>query len=406
MRNSRGSTNIPHLGKPLSFLAVLVLAALCLQATPAAAAPTEIMGADPLAGFTEVKGTPAPQYQVLDVSGNPNFTKALQITTTASPNSAGLDGEYEFTLGAKTAAPVAVNDAAVATFWARSITPAAGQDAGYATFVFERDGGSFKKSANAALRLTSTWQKFTFPFRLAETYAAGEAHVNFWLGYGAQTFQVAGVSVTDWGQGNPTGFPTVTYAGRESNATWRTAANQRIDQYRKGNLTVHVVDASGNPVSGAAVKVDMQKHAFNFGTAVDAATMMASNADGQKYRDAVTNGDFNQVTFGNNLKWNHWENTTERDTITLPTLKWVREQGLAFRGHNLIWPSWGNMPADVQGLQNDKTALRARIDNHITDEASALTGSVDRWDVVNEPYSEHNVQDILGPDEIKRWYVL
>jgi GH35 family endo-1,4-beta-xylanase len=385
---------------------VLVLAALCLQVTPAAAEPTEIMGPDPLAAFTEAKGSPAPQAQVVDVAGNPNFSKALQVTTTSAPRSAGLDGEYEITLGAKIAAAVQLNDAAVATFWARSITPAVGQDAGYATFVFERDGGSFKKSANAALRFTSTWQKFTFPFHLAETYAAGEAHVNFWLGYGAQTFQVAGVSVADWGPGNPAGFPAITYTGRESNAAWRTAANQRIDQYRKGNLAVHVVDANGSPVTGASVKVDMQKHAFNFGTAVDAATMTQNNADGQKYRQAVTNGDFNQVTFGNNLKWNHWENATERDTITVPTLKWVREQGLAFRGHNLIWPSWGNLPPDLVNLQNDKPALRSRIDNHITDEAGTLTGDVDRWDVVNEPYSEHNVQDILGPDEINRWFVL
>jgi endo-1,4-beta-xylanase len=413
MRHSRGSRNIPRLTrarKPLSFLTTLFIAAVCLQAVPGAArataGPVEIMGADPLAGFTEIKGDPAPQYQVVSVSGSSGFTKALQITTTSAPKSAGLDGEYEITLGAKTAAAVKAGDAAVATFWGRSITPPAGSDAGYANFAFERDGGSFKKSATAALRLTSTWQKFALPFRIAEDYAAGEAHLNLWLGYGAQTLQIAGVSVADWGQGDPEGFPTVTYQGREANAAWRTAANQRIDEYRKGDLTVHVVDSSGHPVPGASLRADLQKHAFGFGTAVDAATMMKNTTDGQKYRQAVTNGDFNQVTFGNNLKWTHWENATERDTVTLPTLKWVREQGLAMRGHNLVWPSWGNLPADLQGLQNDKPALRARIDAHITDEAGALTGAIDNWDVVNEPYSEHNLQDIFGPDEINRWYVL
>ena len=412
MRHPRSSRNIPHIspaGKPLALLAALVLAAFCLQAAPAARAaadPVEIMGSDPLAGFTETKGDPAPQYQVVPVSGSADFTEALQVTTTAAPKSAGLDGEYEITLGAKIAAGVTANDAAVATFWARSITPPAGSDAGYATFVFERDGGSYKKSANAALRLTPTWQKFTFPFRIAEDYAAGEAHFNLWLGYGAQTLQVAGVSVADWGQGDPAGFPKVTYVGREADAAWRTAANQRIDQYRKGDLTVNVVDSSGKAGLGASVKADMQKHAFKFGTAVDAGQLMANNTDGQKYRQAITNGDFNQITFGNNLKWTHWENTTERETVTLPALKWVRQQGLAVRGHNLIWPSWGYLPADLQDLQNDKTALRARIDGHIADEAGALTGNIDNWDVVNEPYSEHNLQDILGPDEINRWYVL
>jgi GH35 family endo-1,4-beta-xylanase len=380
-----------------------------VQITPhpaRAADPVQIMPADPLPAFTQTKGSPAPQTQTVPVAGNTNFTQALQITTTASPKSAGLDGEYEYALGAETAVNVKANDAAVATFWARSVTPAAGQDAGYSTFVFERDGGSFKKSANAPLRFTSTWTKFTFPFRIAEDYAPGDAHFQFWLGYGAQTFQIAGVSVTDWGQGNPAGYPTITYAGREQDASWRAAADARIDQYRKGDLRVKVVDSAGRPVPGATVKADMQDHAFKFGTAVDAATMMQNTADGQKYRQAVTNGDFNQITFGNNLKWTHWENATERDTVTAPTLKWAREQGLAFRGHNLIWPSWGNMPPDVQTLATDKPALRARIDSHITDEAGALTGSVDNWDVVNEPYSEHTVQDVMGPDEINRWYTL
>ncbi|SFD97794.1 Endo-1,4-beta-xylanase, GH35 family [Actinacidiphila alni] len=401
-----------HFGLPKKTgvcVATLLLAAFTVQFAPTAARaadPVQILPADPLPAFTQTKGSPAPQTQIVPVTGSSDFSRALQITTTAAPTSAGLDGEYEYALGAGTVASVKTDDAAVMTFWARSVTPAAGQDAGYATAVFERDGGSFKKSATAPLRFTSTWTKFSYPFRIAEDYAPGEAHFQFWLGYGAQTFQIAGVSVTDWGQGTPAGYPTISYAGRDADASWRAAADARIDQYRKGGLTVKVVDAAGHPVPGATVKADMQDHAFGFGTAVDAATMMANTADGQKYRQAVTNGDFNRVTFGNNLKWNHWENTTERATVTLPALKWVREQGLDFRGHNLIWPSWGNMPADVQGLAGDRTALRSRIDTHITDEASALTGQVDTWDVVNEPYSEHNVQDIMGPDEINRWYNL
>ncbi|MFJ9033100.1 endo-1,4-beta-xylanase [Streptomyces sp. NPDC102274] len=398
------------MGKPVYFLAALFLTVFCLQSVPgadtAAADPVEIMGSDPLTGFTEVKGDPAPQHEIVPVSGSPDFAQALQIATTSAPKSAGLDGEYEITLGAPTAAAVKAGDAAVATFWARSVTTPAGSDAGSATFVFERNGGSYKKSANAALRLTSAWQKFTFPFRIAEDYAAGEAHVNFWLGYGAQTLQVAGVSVRDWGPGDPAGFPKVTYEGREAGAAWRSDADRRIDEYRKGDLKVKVVDENGDPVPGATVKADMQQHAFKFGTAVDAAQMMSGTTDGQKYRQALSNGDFNQLTLANDLKWTRWENSVYQQTVTQPALKWIRQQGFAFRGHNLVWPSWGYLPADLQNLQDDPTALRARVDGHLADETGSLTGNVESWDVVNEPYSEHNLQDILGPDEINRWYVL
>lgn len=413
MRHSRRHRNPPRSArtrKAAAILSALFLAALGIQAVHGAARATadqaEILGPDPLAAFTETKGDPAPQYQVLPVKDSPDFSKALQITTTAAPKSAGLDGEYEMTLGVQTAAPVQANDAGLATFWARSITPPAGSDAGSATFVFERDGGSYRKSVTAALQLTPHWQKFTFPFRFAEAYAPGEAHANLWLGYGAQTLQIAGVSVTDWGPGDPAGFPKVTYQGEEADAAWRKAADQRIDRYRKGDLTVRVVDTHGRPVPGASVTADMQSHAFDFGTAVDAATMMQNTSDGQKYRQAVTGGDFNQITFANDLKWARWETPGYQQSITQPAMKWVRQQGMAVRGHNLVWPSWGNLPADLQTLQNDPAALRARIDGHITDEAGTLTGDIDKWDVVNEPYSDHNLQDILGPDEIDRWYAL
>lgn len=362
------------------------------------------MPSDPLAAFTEVKGTPAPTAKEVAITDNPQFDQALQITTTASPTGQGLSGEYEMTLGAKTGVTVHTNDAAVATFWARSVKPV--DDSGHATFVFERDGTTFKKSANAVLKFGTAWQKFEFPFRIAEDYNPGDAHVNFWLGYGAQSFQIAGLSVLDYGQDPPADYPAVTYAGREPDAAWRTAADQRIDQYRKGDLKVNVVDASGNPVAGAQVKADLQKLAFNYGTAVDAATMNKNTTDGQNYRAKVQN-DFNEISLGNNLLWHHWEDTDERTNTTLPAIKYLRDSGKAYtRGAHLVWGSFtnANMPADVPTLADDPTALSTRIDNHITDEVSGVAGSVDDWNVVNEPYSEHDVTDILGTGKVSHWF--
>ena len=389
---------------------VLVAAGIPVLGSPArAAGPQQVMPADPLPAFTEAKGSPAPQPTVVDVTGNPNFTQALQVAVTGSPTSPGLDGEYSISLGGKTAATVHTNDAAVASFWGRRISPTSGT--GQASFVFERDGGSYKKSAVAALQLGTEWQRFTFPFRIAEDYGPGEAHFQLWLGYGPQTLQIAGVSVLDYGQDDLTGWPKVSYAGRESNAPWRAAANQRIDQYRKGNLNVNVVDAGGHPVSGAAVSVKMQHSAFNFGTAADPAHLFDDPSVSETPTDAANSRRidstlFNQGSLGNSLKWNHWEVLNERNALTYPALQWYRNNDIRIRGHNLIWPSWGVMPPDVQGLANDPAALRTRIDNHITDEASGTRGLVDEWDVINEPYSEHNVQDILGQGEMDSWFRL
>ena len=40
----------------------------------------------------------------------------------------------------------------------------------------------------------------------------------------------------------------MTYAGQAADAPWRAAADARIEQYRKGDLAVTVIDAAGHPV--------------------------------------------------------------------------------------------------------------------------------------------------------------
>ncbi|MFD7155112.1 endo-1,4-beta-xylanase [Kribbella sp. NPDC059898] len=390
---------------------VALLAAIAVQPTARAdVTPAEVLPPDAVANFTEFKSLPSDATQQVSIVNNPNFDKALQIAVPNAPQSQGLDGEYEITLGVPAAATVTEGDAMVATVWARAISAGTGN----AHLVFETDGSPYKKSLNAALRYGSEWQKFQFPFRAATTYTAGTstgAHLNLWLGYGVQTFQIAGVSVQDWGPGTPVGYPQVTYDGRDPNAAWRTAANARIDQYRKGSLNVSVVDPAGNPVTGATVSAVQQTSAFKFGAASDGAHLIGDPSGGISGNDLTQYQTkyatlFNQGALGNNLKWNHWENPVERDTITMPALQWLREHGERIRGHNLVWPSWGYLPPDVTALQNDPAALRTRVDNHIVDEASTLAGIVDEWDVVNEPYSEHNLQDVLGPDELASWFRL
>ncbi|MET9240809.1 endo-1,4-beta-xylanase [Nonomuraea sp. NPDC003709] len=382
-----------------------LLAALMGPAAPAtAAAPTEVMPADVLESFTQFTGNPAPQTKMVTVQGQPDFDQALQVTVTGQPSSSGLDGEYSFGVGVPSAQPTVKDEAMLATFWARSVTPTP-SGSGLAHFVFEQNGGSYSKSTQAAMKFGAVWQRFQLPFRMAADYAAGQVRVNFWLGYGPQVLQIAGVSVLRYGPGTPAGWPQATYAGRDAAASWRAAAADRIERDRKGNIYVKVVDSQGHLVPGATVQAEMTRHAFKFGSAADGVRLMTQNTAGQKYRDTLL-ANFNQFTLGNNLKWNHWENVTERNTYTLPALQWGRDNGLFVRGHTLIWPSCGNMPADVCGLRNDPAALRNRIDTHITDEASTLAGKIDEWDVVNEPYANHDVQNVLGDGEIDRWFRL
>ncbi len=148
--------------------ALALLAAVAIQIQQPAqadAAPFEVLPADPVATFSEFKNLPADSTQQVTITGNPNFTKALEVTVPDGPQSPGLDGEYEITLGVPAAATVTAGDALVATLWARAIEPTPGSTTGNAHVVFETDGSPYKKSLNAALLYGSEWQKFEFPFR-------------------------------------------------------------------------------------------------------------------------------------------------------------------------------------------------------------------------------------------------
>ena len=48
--------------------------------------------------------------------------------------------------------------------------------------------------------------------------------------------------------------------------------------------------------------------------------------------------------------------------------------------------------------------LRQAVINHIADEASTLTGKLVEWDVINEPYANHELQDILGNSAMIDWF--
>ncbi|MEQ7005305.1 endo-1,4-beta-xylanase [Actinopolymorpha sp. B17G11] len=367
------------------------------------AAPRDVLGPDPLRALADSARTGdirRPRIVPVrpgTIPDGPGLKRALQLTVASPPTSPYADGEREIRMAARTAVPLRDGHAVVVRFWGRSLRAA---DA-HARFNVEQAGGDRRKLVSVALEFGPEWREYEYPFRVAGSYPAGAAQASFWLGHGPQTLQIAGFSLRDLGPGDPPGFPSSTYEGRGEDATWRAEARARIDTYRKGNLEVRVRDAAGRPVRGAEVEVAMRAHAFRFGTAVDAATL-GSHAQYQQ----VLRSTFNHGTLGNDLKWSAWENTRHRRQATLPALDWMRTAGMTTTGHALLWPGWRRMPEDVRKLRDRPALLRERVNRHIGDEVGALRGTIDVWDVLNEPYAMHDLQDVLGPDEVASWFRL
>lgn len=175
--------------------------------------------------------------------------------------------------------------------------------------------------------------------------------------------------------------------------------DERIETYRTAALTVIVLDDQGSPIPDADVEVTMQRHAFGFGTAVNA-TYLLEDAD-DRYRSAISEL-FNKAVLENHHKWKFWEIPEQRDRAEAAT-EWLLEHGLEMRGHTCIWQKRDQsaIPDDVVDAIDDEDGeyIATRAESHIRDivgyysDVSGLT----EWDVLNEQTEEHELSTIIDP---------
>ncbi len=296
-----------------------------------------------------------------------------------------------FQATAKITSPVEKDDILLAVFYARGeYLPNGGAQC---SFVFEETKAPYAKSVTSRMEVEAEWSKYYVAFHAIQNYPVGTAQMSFQAGFGQQIVQIANLKVLNFRKTVKYAdlpYTPLTYRGRADTADWRVEASERIEKYRKATLTIRINNVKGNKIVGAEVRIRQIRHAYGFGSAVDAKTLLAEGPDGEKYRSIVESS-FNKVTLENDLKWQQWEGDKQP---AFDALAWLKERNISVRGHNLLWPGWKNLPKDLEDLEPPK--LRTRILDHIRDEATALKGSVTEWDVVNEPYSNTDVQKALG----------
>lgn len=304
--------------------------------------------------------------------------------------------------------PVERDDVALVRFRGRLLHTLQESGQGKVRLVVQETGGNYERSGIRALDLTREWQEFFVPVRFPKSYAPGEVGLYFEFGYAAQTVEIGDISLMHYGKQVAYGdLPRtrVTYAGAEPDARWRQDALARIEQIRKGELAVTVTDTAGRPIPGATVRIQMQRHHFEFGTAVQLKLLLEDSPDADRYRDVLLSL-FNAVGPENDLKWPAWSKSSENREKTVQALHWLRSQGLPVRGHVLAWPGRRYLPKDIVALfgterQNEIPAL---LRAHIRDVITATQGLLTEWDVLNEPYSNRDLMDLFGPEIMAEWF--
>jgi endo-1,4-beta-xylanase len=266
----------------------------------------DVLGADAFAAFEYPQNSKDVSVQVVRVQGQ-SFDRAWRATGLRP-----LEQPYFAQLSATTETAITKGDAMLVQFWARAVGGAARTE-----FVLEQNGDPWDKSVSFELHLKPQWTLYSVPFHAAQDFAVGGAGARFRLGYAGQTFELGGFVLKNFQKSRAVKdlpFAGFDYAGREENAAWRAAANARIERLRKADLRVRVVDASGKPVPNAKVRVSMTRHAFAFGSAVDAKMFLGDSTDSRTYRKTVLER-FNRVVLENDLKWPVWECCRRKEAL-------------------------------------------------------------------------------------------
>lgn len=381
---------------------MLILSSVFIQQKESyAEAPsgTPLLPADALSQM-DLIGPSYATMQLVPVSGQP-FTEAVRARTTADPQ-----GSHLAQLRIKLEPAIEKNDVLLASFYVRAVELPSGSNVARTEFVME-NSVSYEKSTVTGVYVGTDWKKVEIPFVSYMDHPPAGSQFLLRIGFPPQTVEIGGLQLTNYkktlqvGDLPKTGIGYEGYEGREADAQWRKDAIQRIEQIRKADISVQVKDRSGRKVKDATVEINMLNHDFMWGTAVSASRLFGTNADSEKYRQAVVEL-FNSAVPENDLKMPAWDSANRPNGAK--TVNWLNERGLRVRGHTLVWQQEKYMPATANELKNFPVLYRNRIRDYVDEEAGFFKGQLVDWDVVNEPTKNHILTDSFGMSESKHWY--
>lgn len=263
-------------------------------------------------------------------------------------------------------------------------------------FYFQESRQPYSKSFMTQLCTGTEWKTFYVPFAAHRDFAPGEAAIEFALGALAQTVELTGIEVYDYGHAlSVDDLPKTafSYAGREPDAQWRKDALERIEKIRTAPVEISVTDEAGKPLKGAEVEIAMRRSAFIWGTAVNESALASDDSLSLIYKERLKEY-FNTAIIENGFKAAGWAWNADRKTNTLKSFLWLDENGFRQRGHNLVWPGWKFNPRMTRMIaEKEPDAFGNYILAQFHERMAVTKGKVIAWDVVNELMHE---KDFFG----------
>lgn len=248
---------------------------------------------------------------------------------------------------------------------------------------------------------TGDWQQFYLPVYSAYNDMPAGSPLTLSVGGKAKTIQIAEFSYVYYGTSvSPeTLIPKVStdgYKGIEDDALWRKEANRRIEKYRKGDVSVNVKDASGNPLKGVTVKAKQTESEFMFGLALmknEIPNASRSEQDIAITEELITNS-MNTLVPSDVMKPPGAHENDGADSIEM--VNEILSRGKRLRGHTLMWDlNTAMWPFDnVRNISYEE--LYRSVMDYVLPTAYTFRGKLEQWDVLNEPIECNTIRKKYG----------
>ena len=180
---------------------------------------------------------------------------------------------------------------------------------------------------------------------------------------------------------------------------WRAQADARIEQYRKRDVKLSVVNTSGKAQPNVDVKIEQVSHHFAFGSTLNAAF---DNEADTRYADFFKEHfEWGTIEWGAQWKAIQWSENDNNYDLPDKSVAFAKENGINLRGHALCWPDYRFRPEWLNGLEGGQ--LRIELEKRIRDVTTRYKSELVHWDVCNESLNYSFFRDALGGVSIEPW---
>ena len=271
--------------------------------------------------------------------------------------------------------------------------------------------------------MTKEWTQLYYSMVAQTDLTVDTSNFGIQLGTMPQTCEVGGIALLNFGPNVdiaklPHSTPHETYLGMEAEASWRAEANNRIEQHRKSDIHLTVMDPEGNPLTDAEVDIQMIRHEFGFGTAVDLFRILGTTPEDRNYQQFIKDISgkgftFNTALLSYGLNWVDWESGARagggpkilKQDLAM-ALNWLEDNHFKIRGHCLLWDRREYLPEDILQNLDDTAYVKRRVEEHLADilHAEGISDKVVEWDMIQHAVIISVISEILGDEIYAEWY--